>query len=81
MGTYGSTIANEIYEGPGAYSRAVDRSTPGTYTYLPAAFLYLSPYQPDIYAAGVAADLSSGTFRREPPIAASVLWAKHARAR
>jgi hypothetical protein len=80
MATYGSTIANEIYEGPGEYSRAVDRSTPGTYTFLPAAFMYLSPYEPDIYAAGVAADLSSGTFRDQPQIAASVLWAKHAKA-
>jgi hypothetical protein len=78
MATFGSTVANEIYEGPGAYSRAVDRSTAGTYTFLPAAFMYLSPYDASIYAAGVQADISSGTFRGQPEIAASVLWAKHA---
>jgi hypothetical protein len=78
MAGYGSTVANEIYEGPNAYSRAVDRSTAGIYTYLPAAFMYLSPYDPDIYAAGVQADLTSGTFKGQPQIAASVLWAKHA---
>jgi hypothetical protein len=76
MKAYGDTVSHVIQISPGQYASKVDGGGAG-YNYLPAGFMYLAAYSPEIYKPAAMADMKSGHQETSPDLTASILWAKH----
>jgi len=83
MKTYADTLAHETTlsidsAGAATYASYNDRCcSSSTYNYLPYGFIFLTPYNTDVYSPAANADINSGRLARDPGLAAGVLWAKH----
>jgi hypothetical protein len=84
MKTYADTVAHEMTlqidpaTGAATYASFNDRCcSTQTYDYLPPGFIFLTPYNTDIYKPAANADISSGRQARSAGLTANVLWAKH----
>jgi hypothetical protein len=78
MKTYADTVAHELMISPGVYASHIDRCCDTvTYSYLPSGFIYLTPYNTDIYKAAANADIQSGRQKSDAGMTAGILWAKH----
>jgi len=84
MQTYADTVVHEITlsidpsTGAATYAGFNDRCcSTQTYNYLPTGFIFLTPYNTDIYRPAANADISSGRQQKSPGLTAGVLWAKH----
>ena len=83
MRTYADTLAHEITlsiddSGGATYASYNDRCCSSqTYNYLPYGFIFLTPYNTDVYAPAANADIHSGRARNDPGLTAGILWAKH----
>jgi len=83
MQTYADTLVHEITlsidaTGAATYASYNDRCcSTQTYNYLPYGFIFLTPYNADVYAPAARADIRSGRQRNDPGLTAGILWAKH----
>jgi len=83
MRTYADTVVHEITlsidsSGAATYASYNNRCcSTQTYNYLPYGFIFLTPYNTDIYAPAATADINSRRQRNDPGLTAGILWAKH----
>src|SRR5579859_3033099 len=83
MKTYADTVVHEMTlsidsSGAATYASFNDRCCDtATYNYLPYGFIFLTPYNTDIYKPAAHADINSGRLAGDAGTAAGVLWAKH----
>ena len=83
MQTYADTLVHEITlsidaTGAATYASYNDRCcSTQTYNYLPYGFIFLTPYNTDVYGPAALADIHSGRQRNDPGLTAGILWAKH----
>lgn len=83
MQLYADTLVHEITlsidsAGAATYASFNDRCcSTQTYNYLPAGFIFLTPYNTDIYVPAAIADINSRRQRNDPGLTAGILWAKH----
>jgi hypothetical protein len=83
MKTYADTVVHETTlsidsAGAATYASFNDRCcSSSTYNYLPYGFIFLTPYNKDIYSPAATADINSGRLAGDPGLTAGVLWAKH----
>jgi regulation of enolase protein 1 (concanavalin A-like superfamily) len=83
MKTYADTVVHEITlsidsSGAATYASFNDRCcSTSTYNYLPTGFVFLTPYNTDIYKPAANADINSGRLANSPGLTADVLWMKH----
>ena len=83
MKTYADTLVHETTlsinsAGAATYASYNDRCCSSSrYNYLPYGFIFLTPYNTDIYTPAANADINSGRLSGDPGLAAGVLWAKH----
>ncbi|MDR3723386.1 MAG: hypothetical protein P4K83_02720 [Terracidiphilus sp.] len=75
---YEMTMSVDSSTGAATYSSFNDRCCDtSTYNYLPPGFIYLAPYNRDIYLPAAHADISGGKQAKSPILTAGILWAKH----
>jgi hypothetical protein len=84
MQTYADTVVHEMTlridpdTGGATYAGYNNRCcSTQTYDYLPDGFIFLTPYNTDIYRPAANADISSGRQKNSPGLTAGILWAKH----
>src|SRR5260370_5560144 len=83
MKTYADTVVHEITlsidsAGAATYASFNDRCcSTATYNYLPSGFVFLTPYNTDIYKPFANADINSGRQANSPGLTSDILWAKH----
>src|SRR5581483_11439247 len=83
MKTYADTVVHEITlsidsAGAATYASFNDRCcSTATYNYLPTGFVFLTPYNTDIYKPFANADINSGRQAGSPGLTSDILWAKH----
>lgn len=84
MQTYADTVVHEItlqvdpLSGAATYASYNDRCcSTQTYNYLPTGFIFLTPYNTDIYRPAANAAISSGRQKNSPGLTSNILWAKH----
>jgi hypothetical protein len=84
MQSYADTVVHEMTlaidpsTGAATYAGFNDRCcSTQTYNYLPNGFIFLVPYNTDIYGPAANADIASGHQQRSPGLTAGILWAKH----
>lgn len=84
MATYADTLVHETtlsvdpVSGAATYAGFNDRCcSTQTYNYLPYGFIFLTPYNTEIYRPAANADISSRRQARDPGLTAGILWAKH----
>lgn len=83
MKTYADTLVHETTlsidsAGAATYAGFNDRCcSTQTYNYLPYGFIFLTPYNTDVYRPAAHADINSGRQANDPGLTAGVLWAKH----
>jgi hypothetical protein len=84
MKTYADTVVHEMAlqidpaTGAATYAGFNDRCCgTQTYDYLPPGFIFLTPYNTDIYKPAANADITSGRQASSAGLTANVLWAKH----
>jgi hypothetical protein len=83
MQTYADTVVHEMTlsidsSGAATYASYNDRCcSTQTYNYLPYGFIFLTPYNTDIYRPAANADINSRRQRSDPGLTAGILWAKH----
>src|SRR5579859_1115223 len=83
MKTYADTLVHETTlsidsAGAATYASYNDRCcSTATYNYLPYGFIFLTPYNTDIYKPAANADINSGRQAGDPGTTAGILWAKH----
>jgi len=81
--TYADTVVHEITlsidsAGAATYASFNDRCcSTATYNYLPSGFVFLTPYNTDIYKPFANADINSGRQANSPGLTSDILWAKH----
>jgi hypothetical protein len=82
MKIYADTVVHEMtlsVDGNGAatYAGYNDRCcSTQTYNYLPTGFIFLTPFNADIFKPAATADINSGRVKGGVGIAAGILWAK-----
>src|SRR5215472_10249637 len=83
MKTYADTLVHETTlsidsAGAATYASFNDRCcSTATYNYLPYGFIFLTPYNTDIYRPAATADINSGRQASDLGLTANILWAKH----
>lgn len=83
MQTYADTVVHEITlsidaSGAATYASFNNRCCSSqTYNYLPNGFIFLTPYNTDIYRPAANADINSRRQKGSPGLTAGILWAKH----
>jgi hypothetical protein len=78
MKTYADTVVHELTLPTGEYAGHIDRCCDTqTYNYLPSGFMFLAPYNKEIYTPAATADMSSGRQGSRAGLTAGILWAKH----
>jgi hypothetical protein len=78
MKRYADTVVHELTLSPGVYAGFIDRCCGAqTYDYLPAGFMFLTPYSTAIYKPAAQADIGSGHQQSSPELTVGILWAKH----
>jgi len=83
MKTYADTVVHEMTlsidsSGAATYASFNDRCCDtATYNYLPYGFIFLTPYNTDIYKPAAHADINSGRQQNDAGLTAGILWAKH----
>ena len=75
MVAFADTVLSAIYKGDNRFAWRIDGSRT-TRNYLPGTFLYLAEFRPELYRVIATADLERA--KRDPSIAARILWAKNA---
>jgi hypothetical protein len=78
MKTYADTVVHELMISPGVYAGYIDRCcSTQTYDYLPSGFMFLTPYNTDIYKAAADADINNHHQQSSETLTSGILWAKH----
>jgi hypothetical protein len=78
MKTYADTVVHELTLPDGKYASHIDRCRDTqAYNYLPSGFIYLTPFNPEIFKHAVEMDVSSGRQSKSPDLTVGLLWAKH----
>jgi hypothetical protein len=82
MKTYADTVVHELTLPSGEYAGHIDRCCDTqTYNYLPAGFMFLVPFNHDIFKHAAQSDIGSGRQASSADLTAGILWAKHQLAR
>lgn len=78
MKTYADTVVHQLTLPSGEYAGHIDRCCDTqTYNYLPAGFMFLVPFNNDIFKHAAQNDISSGRQAGSADLTAGILWAKH----
>jgi hypothetical protein len=82
MKTYADTVVHALTLPTGDYAGHIDRCCDTqTYNYLPAGFMFLVPFNHDIFKHAAMADIASGRQSTHADLTSGILWAKHQLAR
>jgi hypothetical protein len=78
MKTFADTVVHELTLPTGEYAGHIDRCCDTqTYNYLPAGFMYLAPFNPEVFKHGAQEDITSGRQGDHADLTSGILWAKH----
>ena len=78
MKLYADTVVHELTLPTGEYASHIDRCCDTqTYNYLPAGFMFLVPFNHDIFKHAAMMDISSGRQATHADLTSGILWAKH----
>jgi hypothetical protein len=77
MRTYADTVVHVISGGANVYYDSVDRKTATTKNWLYPAWIFLAPYNADIYKPFASAAIAANRQQHSPIMTSCILWAKH----
>jgi hypothetical protein len=78
MKTFADTVVHELTLDNGTYAGRINRCCDTqTYNYLPAGFMFLVPFNHDIFKHAAMMDVMSGRQQTRAELTSGILWAKH----